>query len=105
MTTSPQFHLYAAQISSISPEKVRATLATLPEKYRFAQHGTDILSYIAQEDGSARVTFSLLSAERADGLRKWFGRRFKGRVKFTRLITKRPKDATLPLFEGITNNG
>lgn len=103
MTTSlAHTHLYSAQISAISPEKVRSTLRTLPEKYRFTSHGVDIMTYIAQEDGSARVTFSLLSAERADGLRKWFGRRFKGRVKFARLITKRPKPEPT-LFDHLDN--
>jgi len=89
-------HIYTFTLSSVSPETVRTMLATLPEKYRLADYGTNICDYNGQSDGSARVSFYMMDAKRANALRKWFYRRTRyitGRGSFARLVTAKPKAA------------
>jgi len=86
-------HIYYLTLSNVSPATVRSLIATLPEKYRVTEYGTNICEYNGQEDGSARVCFYLLTAAKANALRKWFQRRLKGRSKFARLVTRPPKAA------------
>lgn len=91
-----QTHIYNLTVSSISAPKMASTLATLPTKYTTTEYGTTICDFNGQEDGSSRVSFYMLDAKRADALRKWFGRRFKGRAKFARLVTQRVKVEAIP---------
>ena len=81
-----QTHIYYLTLSSASPATIRSLLAEMPEKYKTTDYGTTIADYNGQKDGSARVCFYLLTSEKANALRKWFKRRFKGRSKFARQI-------------------
>ena len=91
-----QTHIYTFTLSSVSPETVRTMLATLPEKYKTADYGTAIADYNGQENGSARVSFYMLTSAKANALRKWFYRRTRyitGRGSFARLVIAKPKAA------------
>ena len=91
-----QTHIYYLSLSSASPATVRNLLATMPEKYKNTDYGTTIADYNGQEDGSARVCFYLLTAAKANALRKWFYRRTRyktGRGSFAPRVTRTPKAA------------
>ena len=89
-------HIYNLTVSAVSASKMASTLATLPAKYTTTQYGTTVCDFNGQESGSSRVSFYMLDAVKADALRKWFGRRFKGRAKFARLVTQRVKVEAIP---------
>ena len=92
----PMTHIYNLTVSSVSASKMATTLATLPAKYTTTQYGTTICDFNGQESGSSRVCFYMMDAKKADALRKWFDRRFRGRAKFARLVTQRVKVESIP---------
>lgn len=92
----PMTHIYNLTVSSVSASKMASTLATLPAKYRVTEYGTNICDFNGQESGSSRVCFYMMDAKKADALRKWFDRRFRGRAKFARLVTTRVKVEAIP---------
>ena len=92
----PMTHIYNLTVSSVSASKMATTLATLPAKYTTTEYGTTICDFNGQESGSSRVCFYMMDAKKADALRKWFDRRFRGRAKFARLVTQRVKVESIP---------
>ena len=91
-----QTHIYNLTVSAVSATKMASTLATLPAKYTTTEYKTTICDFNGQEFGSSRVSFYMMDAKKADALRKWFDRRFGGRAKFARLVTKRVKVESIP---------
>ena len=85
-------HIYNLTVSSVSPSRVASFLASLPERLLTSPYGSvHQPDYNGQEDGSARVSFYLMTPKNADIIRKRCQRKFGGRAKFARLVTRRPK--------------
>jgi hypothetical protein len=85
-------HLYSATVSNLSATRRENLLRSLPVKYYDCFEKADLIADCqgaacptTNELGSGEIYF-FMDATKANALRKWFGRRFKGRSKFARVI-------------------
>ena len=85
-------HLYSVTVSNLSLVRLDNTLACMPSKYFDCLVAADKIAQcidapipVANNAGSGEAYF-VMDANRANALRKWFKRRFKGRSKFARQI-------------------
>lgn len=91
-----QTHIYNLTISGVSASTIASYLASLPERFKQTDYGTTVYDYNGQDAGSGRVCFYMMTAKVADILRKRVDRKFGGRAKFARLVTKRVKVEAIP---------
>ena len=84
-------HIYYLTVSSVSADTLASYIATLPEKFKQTEYGSNIAEQNGQDSGSGRVCFYMTTAKNADILRKRFQRRFGGRAKWARLVLNKPK--------------
>lgn len=91
-----QTHIYNLTISGVSSTTIASYLASLPERFKQTANGVSMHDYNGQDAGSGRVCFYMMTAKVADILRKRVDRKFGGRAKFARLVTKRVKVEAIP---------
>ena len=85
-------HLYSVTVSNITPARLDRLLAGMPSKYFDCFVAADKVAIcqsapvpVSNNAGSGEAYF-VMDANKANALRKWFKRRFKGRSKFARQI-------------------
>lgn len=86
-------HLYSATVSNLSASNLRRKVTSvIPQKYFDCYISADMiascegaLTASKTNAGSGEIYF-VMDATKANALRKWFQRRFKGRSKFARQI-------------------
>lgn len=100
-------HLYSATVSNLSVTRRDTLIRSLPTKYYNGLLCADTLAScqsaatpICNELGSGEIYF-VMDAIRANALRKWFQRRFRGRSKFARVVVPTQFCACVKQEEGI----
>jgi hypothetical protein len=83
-----QTHIYNLTVSAVAPAAVQGWINGLPERFRNSLYGTTTLEVTGKDAGSVRATAYIMTAATANALRKRAQRKWKGRAKFARLVTR-----------------
>ncbi len=81
-------HIYNATVSAVKPAAIAEWVNGLPERFKNSLYGTVTAEVTGSDAGSTRVSFYIMTPSTANALRKRFARKFGGRAKFARLVTR-----------------
>jgi hypothetical protein len=85
-------HLYSVTVSNLSKNRLTQVINTMPDKYFSAFAAADKIAACVdapipvQTNAGSGECYFVMDAIKANALRKWFKRRFKGRSKFARQV-------------------
>ena len=84
--------LYSVTVSNISKSRFASLVNTMPKKYWDGLVAADKIAQCAdapipvESNAGSGECYFVMDATKANALRKWFKRRFKGRSKFSRQV-------------------